>query len=74
MTNRKKFVIGAVLIALAAVAVDFWIYKQEVSGNKIFISGVTIIMIQFVLTQILAMVLKIYPAKKTDGKVEDDKK
>lgn len=73
MTNRKKFVLGAVLIALAAMAVDYWIYKQEMSGNKFFISGASIIMIQFALTQLLAAVLKINGPKKTDVNVEEKK-
>ncbi len=74
MTNRKKFVLGAVLIALAAVAVDYWIYKQEMSGNKVFFSGASIIMVQFALTQFLALALKIYPSKKTEGNIEEEKK
>lgn len=76
MSNRRKFVLGAVIIALAAVAADYWLYTREMSGKTVFFSGAVVILIQFALTQVLGVALKVYEPKKDqkgDGVVEEKK-
>lgn len=75
MSNRRKFVLGTVLIALISTGLEYWVDTQQVSGKIVFLSGTSVIMFQFILTMVLAMVLKIYSPKqsKKSGEVVEDK-